>query len=47
MNDPTGCLPPYYEIYRGGPEVEDTVVVSDGYKTVMSTGRHLWVLEIR
>jgi len=37
---------PYYEIGWGGLQVEDTVVVSDTYDTLMSTGRHLRVLEV-
>ena len=36
---------PYYEIGWGGLQIEDTIVVTDtGYQTLMSTDRHLRIL---
>ncbi|AQW46603.1 Xaa-Pro peptidase family protein [Streptomyces violaceusniger] len=43
----TMCIEtPYYEIGWGGLQVEDTVVVTDTYETLMATGRHLRVLDV-
>ncbi|MGW3952473.1 M24 family metallopeptidase [Streptomyces sp. NPDC004752] len=43
----TMCIEtPYYEIGWGGLQVEDTVVVTDTYETLMATDRHLRVLDV-
>lgn len=38
---------PYYEIGWGGLQIEDTIVVTDTHETLMSTNRHLRILDIQ